>query len=56
MQNHEQDPEGPDEKMLARVKDVILTELRKDNILKFGIDILVIVFFAVAFLGFVISR
>lgn len=55
MQNHKKDPEGRDAKMIARVKDEIVTKIREDNILRFGIDILVIVFFAVAILGFVIS-
>lgn len=37
------------------VRDKILEELKKENILNFGIDILIIVFFGISFIGLVIK-
>lgn len=54
MLNHNQNSEGPDPKMIARVKNETVLEIRKDNLLNFGINILLIVFFVTAVCGFII--
>lgn len=48
------DPKRPDDKLLTKVRDEIVNDLRKENIIKFGVDILIIVFIVIATSGLIV--
>lgn len=52
---NEEEPRKKDKELETRVKNLILTDMRKESIVNFGIDVLTIVLLGISFAGLILN-
>ncbi len=52
----EEEPKKIDKELEARVQNLILTNMRKESIVNFGIDVLTIVLLGISFAGLILNK
>lgn len=53
---NEEEPKRIDKEFETRVKNQILTDMRKESIVNFGIDVLIIVLIGISFAGLILNK